>query len=276
MSMPIIQELNGYDQTRGEYMKAIILAGGEGTRLRPYTTVFPKPLVPLGSKPILDIIVQQLDYYGFRDIVLTVGYLAELIQAYFQNTNGRFSDVNISYEMEKSPTGTAGSLGSISGLNETFLVMNGDILSSIDYSDLVSYHKEKGGILTIGMHKKHVKIDLGVMDIDCDGILRGFVEKPEKEYRVSMGIYVFEPEVLNYIEPNKYLDFPDLVLRLLENGEKVVGYDPGAYWLDIGRHEDYAIAQEEFEHMKHLFLPNGNKSKRRGSREKLYVESSNI
>ncbi|NOZ28630.1 MAG: NTP transferase domain-containing protein [Chloroflexi bacterium] len=236
-------------------MKAIILAGGRGTRLAPYTTVFPKPLVPLGHRPIIDIIIRQLAYYGFRDIVLSVGYLAELIQAYFQQVNGRLSHVRLTYIQERKPLGTAGPLGMIPGLNETFLVMNGDVLTTLNYSDLVAYHREKGGILTIAMHKKRVKIDLGVIETDEDGVLTGYVEKPEKVYMVSMGIYVYEPDVLRYIEPNQYLDFPDLVLRLLENGERVVGYPCDAHWLDIGRHEDYARAQEEFEQRKAAFLP---------------------
>jgi NDP-sugar pyrophosphorylase family protein len=236
-------------------MKAVILAGGKGTRLAPYTTVFPKPLIPLGERPILDIIIQQLANHGFRDIVLTVGYLAELIQAFFQNPNGRFSDLNLTYVQEHEPTGTAGSLGMIEGLDETFLVMNGDVLTSMDYSKFIEYHKSKGGILTIAMHKKKVKIDLGVLEIDQNAILTGYDEKPEKVYPVSMGIYIYEPAVLKYIEPNKYLDFPDLVLKLVENGEKVVGYPCDEYWLDIGRHEDYVQAQEKFEQMKDKFLP---------------------
>ena len=238
-------------------MKAVVLAGGKGARLAPYTMVFPKPLVPLGYRPILDIIIRQLAHYGFRDIVLTVGYLAELIQAYFQNSSNRLPDISLSYVREGEPTGTAGSLGLIPGLDETFLVMNGDILTSLDYSKLVAYHREKGGILTIGMHRTRVKIDLGVIETDQEGILTGYIEKPEKAYLVSMGIYVYEPTVLRYIEPNTYLDFPDLVVRLLENGEKVVGYPCDEYWLDIGRQEDYVRAQEEFERMKDRFLPGG-------------------
>jgi NDP-sugar pyrophosphorylase family protein len=238
-----------------QYMKAVILAGGKGTRLLPYTTVFPKPLVPLGQKPILDTIIRQLSYYGFREIILSVGYLAELIQAYFQNGNGQFSDVTLTYIKEQTPTGTAGSLGLLSGLDETFLVMNGDVLTTMDYAKFIAYHKDQKGILTIGMHKKRVKIDLGVMEVDQNGILTGYVEKPEKIYLVSMGVYAYEPEVLKYIEPGKYLDFPELVLRLLTHGEKVVSYPSDDYWLDIGCHEDYAKAQSEFEQMKDKFLP---------------------
>ena len=236
-------------------MKAVILAGGKGTRLKPYTTVFPKPLVPLGQRPILDIIIQQLAYYGFRDIILTVGYLAELIEAYFKNSNSRLPNINITYIKEPKPTGTAGSLGLIPDLDGPFLVMNGDILTSMNYMKLAEYHKDKGGILTIGMHNKRVKIDLGVIEANQEGILTGYTEKPEKVYPVSMGIYIYEPAVLNYIEPGEYLDFPDLVLRLIDNGEKVVGYPCDNYWLDIGCHEDYVRAQDEFEQMKDVFLP---------------------
>ncbi len=240
-------------------MKAVILAGGKGTRLAPYTTVFPKPLVPLGNRPIIDIIIRQLNYYGFRDITLTVGYLAELIQAYFHNANDRLPGINLTYIKEQKPTGTAGSLSLVPRIDETFLVMNGDVLTTLDYSKLLAYHREKDGILTIGMHRKKVKIDLGVIETDGNCSVTGYLEKPEKEYMVSMGIYVYEPAVFKYIEPDIYLDFPDLVLRLLDKGEKVVGYPCDDYWLDIGRHEDYAEAQDEFERMEDTFLPGNNK-----------------
>ena len=236
-------------------MKAVILAGGKGTRLEPYTTIFPKPLVPIGHRPILDIIIRQLAYYGFRDIVLNVGYLSELIRAYFQNGIHDLENVNLSYHKESEPTGTAGSLRTIQGISETFLVMNGDILTSMDYTKLIAYHREKGGILTIGMHKKCNKIGLGVIETDNNDCLISYEEKPETEYKVSMGVYVYEPEVLEYIEPDVYLDFPHLVTRLLESGEKVVGYPCSDFWLDIGNHEDYVKAQKVFEESKYDFLP---------------------
>lgn len=236
-------------------MRAVILAGGRGTRLEPYTTVFPKPLIPIGHRPIIDIIIRQLARRGFTTITLSVGYLAELIQAYFQNINGGLDALCINYVKEKAPLGTAGSLRSISGLDRTFLVMNGDILTTLDYKKLVEYHNAHNALLTISMHKKKVKIDLGVLETDSAGNLTGYLEKPEKEYAVSMGIYVYNPRVLNYIEPNTYLDFPDLVLRLLASGEKVIGFPSDDYWLDIGRHEDYVRAQEEFEQLKDKLMP---------------------
>jgi NDP-mannose synthase len=236
-------------------MKAIILAGGKGTRLAPYTTVFPKPLVPLGHRPIIDIIVHQLAHYGFTDVTMTVGPLSELIQAYFHHANGITERMKFSYVKETKPTGTVGSLSAVNGLNETFLVMNGDVLTTLDYAKLIAYHKEKGGLLTVGMHKKNVKIDFGVIEVDENFQIMNYQEKPENSYPVSMGVYVFEPEVLKYIQPGEYLDFPVLVERLLEKGEKVVGYPCEDFWLDIGCHEDYQKAQDIYESMKDKFLP---------------------
>ncbi len=238
-------------------MKAVILAGGKGTRLAPYTTVFPKPLVPLGNRPIIDIIVRQLAYYGFDDIVLTVGYLAELIQAYFQTANDGLPAVTLSYVKEREPLGTAGSLSLIEGLDDTFLVMNGDVLTSLDYSQMVAFHKAHGNALTIGTYEKHMQIDLGVIEMDASGAVTEYLEKPEKVYPVSIGIYVYEPAVLRYIEKGQHLDFPELVKRLLAGGEKVMGYRCRDYWLDIGNPGDYQRAQEQFEQMEDRFLPGG-------------------
>jgi len=235
-------------------VKVVILAGGEGTRLRPYTTVFPKPLVPVGNMPIIEIIVRQLYSSGFKDITITVGYLAELIKAYFKNIEHNFPGLEIKYIHENKPTGTAGSLSFIENINEPLLVMNGDVLTTLDYRDLVRYHKEHKGILTIGTYKKKVKIDLGILELE-EGVLTGYIEKPEKFYDVSMGIYVYEPSVLSHIEKGKYLDFPDLVVHLIKNKEKVVSYLCNDHWLDIGRHEDLIKAQKEFEQMKDKFLP---------------------
>lgn len=235
--------------------KAVILAGGKGTRLAPYTTVFPKPLVPLGHRPILEIITLQLMHHGITDIVLSLGYLGELIQAYFQNANGRFANLNLRYIKETKPLGTAGSLGLIPDFNETCIVMNGDVLTTMDYTQLIDYHHARGGILTIGMFRKPVNIDLGVIETGRNGEITAYIEKPVQNYNVSMGVYVYEPEVLRYIAPDTYLDFPDLVCRLLASGEKVVGYAFDDYWLDIGRHEDYALAQKEFEEIKDRLLP---------------------
>ena len=229
-------------------MKSIILAGGKGTRLAPYTVVLPKPLVPLGDRPILEILLLQLRHYGVTEVVMAVGYLAELLEAYFGD--GRKLGIRIRYSREDKPLGTAGPLSLIGGLDETFLVLNGDLLTNIDYRHLVEYHRQSGAACTIGTYNRQVQITLGVLKLDDDHRLIDYIEKPTYDYQVSMGVYVFEPRVLEYIQPNTYLDFPDLIKTLLSDGQHVGGYAFDGYWLDIGRHEDYAQALEEFDRMK--------------------------
>jgi NDP-mannose synthase len=228
-------------------MKTVILAGGKGTRLAPYTTIFPKPLVPIGDRPILEIIIRQLVNQGFRDILLSVGYLGELIEAYFKNGFRNFRGLELNYYRESQPLGTAGSLAMIPGLDQTFLAMNGDILTTIDYRKLVEHHLQSQAALTVAMHQKEIKIDLGVLETNGSDELTGYREKPVYSFEVSMGIYVYEPRVLRYIPKGKYLDFPDLVRLLLEKGERVVGYRSQDFWLDIGRREDYELAQSEYQ-----------------------------
>ena len=233
-------------------MRAVILAGGKGTRLAPYTSVFPKPLVPIGDMPILQVVISQLRHYEFTHVTLTVGYLAALLQTYFQD--GTRYGVKIDYVVEDHPLGTAGPLAFVPGLDETFLVMNSDLLTTLNYADLVRYHKSRQGIATVAMHKREIKIDLGVIQLDGDQRIKGYIEKPMYKYDVSMGVYVFEPRVLSYIPPGQRFDFPSLVNRLLENGETIVGYPFDGYWLDIGRKDDYEQAIQDFERMRSVFL----------------------
>jgi NDP-sugar pyrophosphorylase family protein len=229
-------------------MRAVILAGGKGRRLLPYTTVIPKPLMPVGDRPILEVIIRQLKYYGFSSVTMAVGYLAELIEAYF--SDGSKYGIKIDYSREDKPLGTIGSLSLIDGLDKTFLVMNGDVLTNLDYCKLVDFHEKNRAVATIATYNKKVKIDLGILEMDESCRLTEFIEKPTLKYHVSMGIYVFEPEILSFIQPNGYLDFPDLVLALMKAGRKVIAFPFDGYWLDIGRHEDYVRAQEEFETLK--------------------------
>jgi len=233
-------------------MKAVILAGGKGTRLAPYTTVLPKPLMPVGDVPILDVIIRQLQKHKFDEVIIAVGYLAELIKAYFND--GRRYEIKITYSREREPLGTAGPLAQIPDLNSTFLVMNGDILTTLDYSKLLDFHKRSGAIATIAMHRRQVKIDFGIIITDRNHRLTDYQEKPDLSYLVSMGIYIFEPRVLDYIKPGEKLDFPDLVKLMLSEGEKVQGYLSEDYWLDIGRHDDYQRAIKDFEKMRDIFL----------------------
>lgn len=233
-------------------MRAVILAGGKGTRLAPYTMVLPKPLMPIGDMPILEVVVRQLKSHGFSRITMAVGHLAELLQAFFGD--GRKFGIEIDYSIEDRPLGTAGPLAYIEEMDDTFLVMNGDILTTLDYSRLLKYHRSHGGIATIATHHRQVHIDFGVIDVNQSNELMNYTEKPTLEYLVSMGIYVFEARILQYITKEEYLDFPALVKSLLAKGEKVVGYPSREYWLDIGRPDDYAKASEEFERMREKFL----------------------
>lgn len=255
-------------------MRAIILAGGKGVRLAPVTQVIPKPLVPLGGKPILEIVIRQLKHHGFRHITLAVGYMADLIQAYFGD-GGKFG-VQIDYSFETEPLGTAGPLAFIDGLDETFLVMNADVLTDLNYQTLIDYHRHHGAIATVSAYERQVSIDLGVIIKDGGCRIQDYVEKPSFTHLVSMGVYVFEPAIMDYIrgdssgnpdqnpqlpnqkpetgnqKPPGYLDFPDLIKHLLSLHQLVNFYPFEGYWLDIGRHEDYTKASEDFSNLQPL------------------------
>ena len=233
-------------------MQAIILAGGKGTRLAPYTTVFPKPLMPIGDMPILEIVIRQLKKHGFTKVVLAVGHLAGLIEAYFGD--GSKWGVEITYSREDEPLGTAGPLALIDDLDDNFLVMNGDLLTNIDYSDLMRHHLKSGALSTVSVYTKDVPISLGVLELNGEGNITDYIEKPTLKYKVSMGIYIFNKNILTHIESGKYLDFPDLIKTLIQNDENVSGYMFEGYWMDIGRHEDYSKVLEEFENVKDELL----------------------
>ena len=234
-------------------MRAIILAGGKGTRLAPYTTVFPKPLMPVDGMPILEVIVRQLAHFRLREMVFTVSQQSEpLLTAYFGD--GSRYGVAIRYSREEKPLGTAGPLAVIPNLSETFIVMNGDILSTLNYQKLIRYHRQHRGMVTIAMSQKKVQLELGVMECNRTHQLTRYTEKPTLSYSVSMGIYVFEKRILEWIPSKKYLDFPELIQKLLRQRVKVVCYPSNDFWLDIGRHEDYEEAQRKFQEMRKRLL----------------------
>jgi NDP-sugar pyrophosphorylase family protein len=236
-------------------MKAVVLAGGKGTRLAPYTKILPKPLMPIDDMPILEIMLRQMKRAGVDEVILTVGYLSELLMAFFQN--GERLGLKIEYSFETQPLGTAGPLSLIKGLDETFLVTNGDVLTTLDIRELVKTHQKSGAIATIAAHERRVKIDLGVIQFNGNDEVMGYIEKPTYDFSVSMGIYVFEPEVLAYIPYHEYFDFPNLVLRLLENRERVMGYRYDGYWMDLGRPDDYEQAVQDFATLKPQILGDG-------------------
>ncbi|MEA3326754.1 MAG: sugar phosphate nucleotidyltransferase [Chloroflexota bacterium] len=235
-------------------MKAVILAGGRGTRLAPYTYVLPKPMMPIGDRAILEILLRQMKRAGINHVVLTVGHLAGLMQAFFQD--GQQFDLDIKYSFEPKPLGTAGPLALVPDLDNTFLVSNGDVLTLLDINDFAEFHHQHGGICTIAMHERKHHVDLGVIEQNHDDFLiTGYIEKPTLDYKVSMGMYIFEPEVLQYIPKEEYFDFPDLVHKLLAAGERVIGYPYDGYWMDLGNPDDYAQATNDFNKMRAQFLP---------------------
>lgn len=233
-------------------MQAVILAGGKGTRLKPFTNVIPKPLVPLGDKPILEIVLRQLKYYGVEEVIIAVNHLAQLIMAFFGN--GESLGLKIRYSLEDKILGTAGPLRLIDGLDENFIVMNGDLLTTLGYDDLMKFHCSNGSEITISAFRKEVKIDLGVLKIENDEFV-DYIEKPSYFYDVSMGIYVLNKRVLSYIPENEKFDMPDLILQLKDKNKKISCYRGNYDWLDIGRIEDYEKAVEIFDTNNNVYLP---------------------
>lgn len=228
--------------------RAVVLAGGRGTRLGPYTTVLPKPLMPLGDRAILDVVVRQLHSFGFVDLTFAVGYLGHLIKAVF--ADGSSHGVTITYHEEEHPLGTAGPLAMIDGLDETFLAMNGDVLTTLDYRGFVDAHKRSGNALTVATHQRIVRTEYGVLHTDGmhgeTARVFGYEEKPELTYTVSMGVYAIEPRALDHVPRGDSFDIPDLVLALLDAGDPVGSYEFDGYWLDIGRHDDYEQALQDY------------------------------
>lgn len=233
-------------------MKAVILAGGKGRRLRPYTTVLPKPLMPVGDVAIIEVVLRQLGAHGFDDVTMAVGHLAELLMAYCGD-GSRFG-LRLSYSREEEPLGTAGPLALIQGLDDTFLVMNGDILTTLDFSAMLRQHRTSRAMATIATHQREAQINYGIIESDETQRITAYIEKPTYHYQVSMGIYLLEPTLLRHIKPGIYLDLPDLIRQAMADGQPIHAYPFAGYWLDIGRPDDYEQAVEEFEGMRGQLL----------------------
>lgn len=232
--------------------RAIILAGGKGTRLRPYTVVLPKPLMPIGDYPILEVIIRQLTYFGFDHITMAVNHQADIIKAYFGN--GEKLNVKIDYSLETIPLSTMGPLRLIDDLPENFLVMNGDILTDIDYGLFHDNHCKDKNIFTISSSQRENVSEYGVLGVDTNSNLIEFKEKPREQFLVSMGIYMASKRILEFIPPNKAYGFDHLVLDLIKVQQFPKVKTHSGYWLDIGRSADYEKAIEEFESKKSSFL----------------------
>jgi NDP-sugar pyrophosphorylase family protein len=236
-------------------MQALILAGGKGTRLKPYTTVLPKPLMPVGDYPILEIILRQLKDAGINEVILAVGHMSQLFESFFQD--GSRYGLKITYSFEDHQLGTAGPIAlAIDQLNDDFLVMNGDLLTTLNYYDLFYFHKKMKAVATIALSTREVKIDFGVIETGSDNKLSRYIEKPVYKFDVSMGINVMNKKaIMPYLKAGEYLDIPDLMTQLDNNGHAVYCYREPCYWLDIGRIDDYQTATEILESRISEFLP---------------------
>jgi NDP-mannose synthase len=225
-------------------MLAVVMAGGRGTRLAPYTTVLPKPLMPLHDRPIIEVILRQLVASGIEAISISVGHLGGLIEAWVRNA-GDFG-VPISFLYEEVPLGTAGALKQAAPEEGSFIALNGDILTTLSFGALAEAHASSGAIATVAVNERQVNIEYGVVHRDPSQRLIGLEEKPTIRYTVSMGVYTFAARVADYIEVGERIDFPDLLLRMLEAGEHVAVFPFDDYWRDIGNRDDYAAAIDDF------------------------------
>lgn len=232
-------------------MKAVILAGGKGSRLQPYTLVLPKPLMPVGNLPVIEILLKWLRRNGIKEIYITIGYLGKLIRSIC--SDGSQWDLQIEYSEEPEALGTIGPIQLLKDrLDETFLVLNGDLITDFDLHSFIKFHKERKGLLTIGVTEKEIKVDLGVVG-SANGRMTEFQEKPTLKYQVSMGIYCMEPEILKIVPKGVPFGFDDLIFAMFDKDIPVYIFRHTGYWLDIGRHEDFARVQEDFENHK---IPN--------------------
>jgi NDP-sugar pyrophosphorylase family protein len=235
-------------------MHAVILAGGKGTRLLPYTTCVPKPLVPIGDQySILEIVLHQLSHYGFRSVTLAIGHMGQLIRA-FVGDGSRWG-LNVNYLQETSPLGTIGPLlGALEDLPEHFLVMNGDVLTDLNYAKVLRQHQTSGAPVTVATYAREVRSEFGVLDVE-EGEIKHFREKPVFDFTVSMGIYGFSNATLQQYPAGQPFGFDDLVLDLLARDLHPADFHFSGYWLDIGRPEDYDRANAEFISRMSLLMP---------------------
>lgn len=234
--------------------QAVIMAGGKGTRLHPYSALFPKPLMPLGDMPVLELLLRRMQRAGVTDVILAVNHLRHLIEAFFGD--GSKLGVRIRYCDEDKPLGTAGALGNmLDQLDENFFVSNGDLLTSMDLRAMAHQHLDMHSDASIGVFERENKIDFGLIEFDAERRLSAYREKPSTTYYVSMGIYMLNREaVRRSVVSGEYLDMPTLLLRMRDAQADVRCFHDQCIWLDIGRPDDFALAQSMFEQNRALFL----------------------
>lgn len=233
-------------------MKAIILAGGKGTRVKPYTSVIPKPLVPVGEKAILEILLRRLQKYGVDEVYICLNHFAEIIQAFFGD--GSKFGLKINYSLEDMPLGTVAPIKLIKDLPEDFLVMNGDLLTDLDFKTFFESHLANNDLLTVASYHRTTKIDFGVMDVDPQtNLVAAFREKPVYDFEVSMGVYAMNRKVLDWVPEGTAFGFDNLMITMLKHDQKVKVYPFKGYWLDIGRPDDYEKANEDVDKLNNIF-----------------------
>jgi len=222
-------------------MRVVIQCGGKGTRLRPYTSVLPKPLMPIGARPVLELLLKSLRRHALEDVYITTGYLGHLIQSFCGN--GRQWGMNIHYTTEPEPLGTVGALSLLrDSIDDTFLMLNGDVLTDLDLRKFTTCHRAHGGAVTIATTTRATRMDYGVID-DTDGRVTRFLEKPTLKHRVSMGVYCMEPSVISLVPPGTPFGFDDMVFCMMGRQAPVHTYHHNGLWLDVGRIEDFQKAQ---------------------------------
>jgi len=226
-------------------VKAVVLAGGKGSRLAPFTKFLPKGLIPINDRPILEVLLVQMKRAGVEEVILSVGHMAELLRTFFGE--GQKIGLKLSYSHEDRPLGTAGPLALVPGLTDTFLVANCDLLTSLDLNELLRFHQQSKADATIAVHTLEQQVPFGVLEFGQDEMLTDYVEKPVHRYPVSMGMYMFEPSVLGFIQRGERLDIPDLIRRLLQARRRIAGYRFEGYWRDLGNVNDYEEAVREYE-----------------------------
>ena len=238
-------------------MKAIVMAGGKGARLLPYTALLPKPLMPIGDMPILELLLRQMKHHGVQEVILAVNHLAHLISSFFGH--GEKLGLKITYSIEDRPLGTAGPIAAnLDKLSEHFLVSNGDLLTTLNFKAMMTAHLESGASATLAAHRRTAQMEFGALTIESDDSITEVREKPTLHFNAGMGMYVLSREAVGaFCQPDEYLDMPDLVRNLIDRGDRVRAYMEDCTWLDIGRPEDYGAAQEQFTANRGFFLPEG-------------------
>jgi len=231
----------------------VILAGGMGTRLQPHTFAIPKALIRLGAHPIIEILLRQLESCGARRVHLALGHRADLIQAHLEQAQWR-SRLPIAYSLEERPLGTVGPITLLHDLSETFMLINADVLTTLSYQQLLDYHRRRGCVATVAVHRRQIQTSYGIVELSDDARIAGHREKPLLALDVAMGVYVFQRRVADRIPAARRFDVPDLIASLIAAAAPIAAYQSSDYWMDVGCPDDFAIAQRDFAAAPERFL----------------------